>query len=73
MFMSKLMSWLITVAIMLASIGVLGKATLYLAIKAAESCQYEQFSLAKWNRALVGPDTVGAHSKNRNKDAKGHH
>lgn len=54
MFISKLMAWLITVGFALASIGALGQATLYIAKKAVQSCQYEQFSLAKWNRALDG-------------------
>ncbi|MBI5139337.1 hypothetical protein HZA26_01870 [Candidatus Nomurabacteria bacterium] len=53
MFISKLTAWLITVGFALASIGALGQATLYLAKKAVQSYQYDQFSLAKWNRALV--------------------
>lgn len=67
MSMTKVMAWLITVGFMLASIRVLGQATLYLAKKAAQSFQYESFSLAKWNRALVGSDIVVSERKNRSK------
>jgi len=53
MDIGKFISHIIVIALGLAAIGSLGKVTLFLAVKAAQTEQHERVSLGTFNRSLT--------------------